>query len=61
MLTFQNTPSEGETPDFEEFHSSINATSPGEVKKILEADIYTSSGVWDVKKATILPCIVAVK
>ncbi|KAI9044834.1 YciI family protein [Aspergillus affinis] len=54
-------PVEGETPSFKGSMLVYAATNVEEVKDIIKSDIYTSSGVWDVEKAQIIPYISAVR
>lgn len=48
-------PAEGETPSFKGSMMLAQAESEAEVRKILENDIYTRSGVWDMENAQIIP------
>ena len=48
-------PAEGETPAFKGSMMLALASDEAEVRAILENDIYTRSGVWDLSKAQIIP------
>jgi uncharacterized protein len=51
MLSKQ--PAAGETPDMMGSVMIVKADSEEEVKKLLENDVYTKGGAWDVKNAKI--------
>lgn len=48
-------PAEGETPSFKGSMMLAVAESEAEVREILSKDIYTTSGVWDLENAQIIP------
>ncbi|KAJ5176328.1 uncharacterized protein N7482_002205 [Penicillium canariense] len=54
-------PAEGETPAFKGSMMLAVAESEAEVREILEKDIYTTSGVWDLANAQIIPFKSAVR
>lgn len=52
---FNSHPKEGETPSFKGSAMMVLAENEGEVRKILENDIYSRSGVWDLENMQIIP------
>ena len=54
-------PKEGETPDMKGSVMLIKANSEEEVRKLVEEDVYVSSGTWDLSKMTIVPFRCAVR
>jgi len=54
-------PKEGEAPDMKGSVIVLNAPTKEEVISILEGDIYTKSGVWDVSNAQIMPFKTAIR
>lgn len=48
-------PAEGETPSFKGSMMLAVAESEAEVRALLENDIYSRSGVWDLENAQIIP------
>lgn len=48
-------PAEGETPSFKGSMMMVKAVDETEARKLLEGDIYVSSGVWDMENAQIIP------
>lgn len=48
-------PAEGETPSFKGSMMLAVAESEAEVRALLENDIYSRSGVWDLEAAQIIP------
>ena len=48
-------PAEGETPSFKGSVMLYIAENEAEVRKILEKDIYSRTGVWDLENAQIIP------
>ncbi|KAJ5787268.1 hypothetical protein N7457_002258 [Penicillium paradoxum] len=48
-------PAEGETPSFKGSVMLVVGDSEAEVRDILNKDIYTTSGVWDMENAQIIP------
>ncbi|KAJ5474636.1 hypothetical protein N7475_004202 [Penicillium sp. IBT 31633x] len=54
-------PAEGETPSFKGSMMLAVAESEAEVREILSKDIYTTSGVWDLENAQIIPFKSAVR
>ena len=54
-------PAEGETPSFKGSMMLVAAENEAEVRKILENDIYSRSGVWDLENAQIIPVCVTLQ
>ena len=52
---FNSHPKEGETPSFKGSAMMVLAENEGEVRMILENDIYSRSGVWDLENTQIIP------
>lgn len=52
---FDNHPAEGETPSFKGSALIVAAETVDEVKAVLAGDIYSTSGVWNVENASIVP------
>lgn len=48
-------PAEGETPSFKGSMMLAVAENEAEVRALLENDIYSRSGVWDLEAAQIIP------
>lgn len=48
-------PAEGETPAFKGSMLVAAGQSIDQVKEMLARDVYTTSGVWDLENATIVP------
>ncbi|KAJ5281490.1 hypothetical protein N7478_006862 [Penicillium angulare] len=48
-------PAEGEVPTFKGSSMLVLAENEAEVRTILENDIYSKSGVWDLENAQIIP------
>lgn len=48
-------PAEGESPSFKGSMMMAVAENEAEVRELLSKDIYTVSGVWDMKNAQIIP------
>ena len=48
-------PAEGEVPTFKGSSMLVLADNEAEVRAILENDIYSKSGVWDLENAQIIP------
>lgn len=48
-------PAEGEIPSFKGSMMLAVAESEAAVRELLEKDIYTTSGVWDLANAQIIP------
>ncbi|KAJ5143999.1 uncharacterized protein N7515_002786 [Penicillium bovifimosum] len=58
---FDSHPAEGETPSFKGSMMLAVAESEAEVRELLEKDIYSTSGVWDLGNAQIIPYKSAVR
>ncbi|RKK81793.1 hypothetical protein BFJ71_g15460 [Fusarium oxysporum] len=58
---FEKHPVEGEPAMFRGSVVVYAAESEAEVRKIIENDIYATSGVWDVEKSQIIPYVAAVR
>ena len=52
---FEKHPADGEPALFKGSVVVYSAESIDEVHKIIENDVYTTSGVWDLEKAQVLP------
>ncbi|RJE24155.1 YCII-related domain protein [Aspergillus sclerotialis] len=58
---FDSHPVEGETPSFKGSMLVAAGENIDQVKEMLARDVYTTSGVWDLENATIVPFRTAVK
>lgn len=52
---FNSHPKEGETPSFKGSALMVLAENEGEARKIVENDVYSRSGVWDLENTQIIP------
>ncbi|EYE97888.1 uncharacterized protein EURHEDRAFT_449119, partial [Aspergillus ruber CBS 135680] len=48
-------PKEGETPSFKGSAMMLLAENEEEARKLLENDVYTRNGVWDIENVQIIP------
>lgn len=48
-------PKEGETPSFKGSAMMVLAENEEEARKLLENDVYTRNGVWDIENVQIIP------
>lgn len=48
-------PKEGETPSFKGSAMMLLAENEEEARKLLENDVYTKNGVWDIENVQIIP------
>ncbi|CAG9983134.1 unnamed protein product [Clonostachys byssicola] len=58
---FEKHPVEGEPALFKGSVVVYAAQNEAEVRKIIENDIYATSGVWDLEKSQIIPYVAAVR
>ncbi|OJJ87091.1 uncharacterized protein ASPGLDRAFT_32819 [Aspergillus glaucus CBS 516.65] len=54
-------PKEGETPSFKGSAMMLLAENEEEARKLLENDVYTKNGVWDIENVQIIPFQSAVR
>ncbi|VVT45563.1 uncharacterized protein SAPINGB_P000792 [Magnusiomyces paraingens] len=54
-------PDEGESFNFKGSIITFRAASQEDVQKLLDTDIYTTTGVWDLPNAKIYPAIEAIR
>jgi uncharacterized protein len=52
---FNSHPKEGETPSFKGSAMMLLAENEEEARKLLENDVYTRNGVWDIENVQIIP------
>ncbi|ODM22365.1 hypothetical protein SI65_03211 [Aspergillus cristatus] len=58
---FNSHPKEGETPSFKGSAMMLLAENEEEARKLLENDVYTRNGVWDIENVQIIPFKSAVR
>ena len=52
---FNSHPQEGESPSFKGSALMVVAENEQQVRRLLEADVYSKSGVWDLENTQIIP------
>lgn len=52
---FNSHPKEGETPSFKGSALMVLAENEEEARKIVENDVYSRNGVWDLENTQIIP------
>lgn len=52
---FNEHPKEGETPSFKGSALMVVAEDEQQVRRLLEEDVYSKNGVWDLENTQIIP------
>lgn len=52
---FNSHPQEGEVPSFKGSALMVVAENEQQARRLLEEDVYSKSGVWDLEKTQIVP------